>query len=91
MSVSVQSASAGYAVLRLMDYPAWQLRVNGLPLARRPHREDGLLTIPIAPGTTRIDVRYRATPDVWAARALSLVSLALLLMLAGLQVRTALD
>ncbi len=63
-----------YAVLRLMDYPAWRVRVNGRTLPQRPHREDGLLTIPIPAGTSTIEVSYQATPDVYAGRLLSLFS-----------------
>ncbi len=74
----IQSATPGFAVLRLEDYPAWQVLDDDRPVALRPHREDGLLTIPYAAGRTTIEVRWRATPDVWAGRALSLLSLAAL-------------
>lgn len=77
----VTSSGAGFAVLRLMDYPAWQVRVNGVavPVAERMHREDGLMTIPVHAGTTRIDVRWETTPDAWAGRLLSLTALAVTL------------
>jgi 6-pyruvoyl-tetrahydropterin synthase related domain len=74
MTAEVQSPQPGYAVLRVMDYPAWQVYVNSKP-APRLHRDDGLLALPIPSGTSTIDVRYIATPDVWAGRAVSLVSL----------------
>jgi hypothetical protein len=76
--LSITTSAATYAVLRLMDYPAWLVLVNGHPLASRLHREDGLLTIPLDPGTETVEVRWHATPDVYAGRSLSLVSLVLL-------------
>ncbi len=81
--ITITTPAAAYAVLRLMDYPAWQVLVNGHHTASRPHREDGLLTIPVDPGTQTIEVRWHATPDVYAGRALSLVSLALLIATAA--------
>jgi len=77
----VMSSGPGYAVLRLMDYPAWRVTVNGatLPVAARAHREDGLMTIPVQAGATRIDVRWATTPDEWAGRWLSLAALAVTL------------
>ena len=63
-----------FAVLRLVDYPAWRIVANGKIVAERPHREDGLLTLPVAAGTTKIELHYQATPDVWAGRALSLAA-----------------
>jgi uncharacterized membrane protein YfhO len=82
MTAEVQSPQPGYAVLRLMDYPAWRVRLNGKPVPRES-RDDGLITVPISAGTSTIDVRYSTTPDVWAGRILSLVSLLLWLWVAA--------
>jgi hypothetical protein len=65
----------GFAVLRLMDYPAWQIRVNDLPASPRSRRDDGLTVVPVAAGRNRIDVVYIATRDVLYGRALSGASL----------------
>jgi hypothetical protein len=81
MAAVVQSAEPGYAVLRLMNYPAWRIRVNGTTVPVHSHRDDGLIALPIGAGTTRIDVRYATTPDMWAGRIVSLISLTLWLML----------
>jgi hypothetical protein len=78
ISATIDSATPGFAVLRLMDYPAWRVQINGRPAAR-PRRDDGLMTIPIATGTSRIDVQYTATPDVWIGRAISLLAILILL------------
>jgi len=77
----VTSSAPGFAVLRLMDYPAWRVVVNGVatPVAERVHREDGLMTIPVKAGATRIEVRWETTPDEWAGRWVSLAALAVTL------------
>jgi hypothetical protein len=79
ITAEIQSPQPGYAVLRLMDYPAWRVLVNGNPVPRRGqhHRDDGLITVPIPAGTSTIDVRYTATPDLWAGRIVSVLSLAI--------------
>jgi hypothetical protein len=81
--LTVRAPMPEFAVLRLMDYPAWRVRVNGHTLTGRPHRPDGLLTVPVPAGTTSIDVSYRTTPDVLAGRVVSLFSLGSLAAWAG--------
>jgi 6-pyruvoyl-tetrahydropterin synthase related domain len=77
-SAVVTNSEAGYAVLRLMDYPAWQVTVNGLGV-RRLHREDGLLVVPVSAGVNRINAGWGTTGDVWDGRGLSLAALAITL------------
>ncbi len=80
-ALTITTKSPGYAVLRLMDYPAWQVLANGTPVIHRPHRDDGLMAIPLQTGLTRIAITYTATPDVWYGRGLSVASLFTLLAL----------
>ncbi len=79
---TITSQTSGFAVLRLMDYPAWQILANGTPVLNRPHRDDGLMTIPVPAGANHIEIKYGTTPDVWWGRALSAASLLTLLALA---------
>jgi hypothetical protein len=99
---TVQSPQAGYAILRLMDYPAWQVSINNQSTNRlkggpqkqaeewrrsrvspdAQSRFDGLVVVPIAAGTSTIDVRYSATSDAWAGRILSLLSLIVWIVIA---------
>jgi len=81
MAATVRSG-AGFAVLRVMDYPAWRVSLNGARVDARPKREDGLMAVPITAGVSQIDVRYAATPDVWAGRVLSLMAAVLWIGLA---------
>jgi hypothetical protein len=82
-SVTISTQSPGYAVLRLMDYPAWRVHVNGAEIAVRPHRQDGLMTIPIQAATTQIEIAYTATRDVFWGQSVSAISLVTLLTLAA--------
>jgi hypothetical protein len=73
--VRAATSEAGYAVLRLMDYPAWRVTVDGKPVLGRPSREDGLMAVPLAAGHHQIEVRWHATSDVIAGRTLSAIAL----------------
>ena len=78
----VETSGAGYAVLRLMDYPAWEVRVNGSPAEARPHRMDGLMAVPVRAGVSTISVHYAVTRDVRWGRAITIAALIVVLLLA---------
>jgi hypothetical protein len=80
-SVIITTPSPAYAILRLMDYPAWQVQVDGVPIANRSRREDGLMVVPVEAGSNNIEIRYTATTDVLWGRALSVASLLALITL----------
>jgi hypothetical protein len=79
MTASISATTPSYAVLRLMDYPAWNVTLNDAEVQSRPHRSDGLMVIPVVAGANRIDVRWRTTRDRWAGYGVSLVALAIAL------------
>ncbi len=83
--VSVVTPEAGYAVLRLMDYPAWRVTVDGRPTSRRPLREDGLMAVAVTAGSHAIDVQWTATRDVIAGREISAIALLALAVVGGLE------
>lgn len=68
-----------YLVLKLRDYPAWQVRVNKALVTSRPQRDDGLLTIPLPQGDSFIDVRYAKTFDQYLGKYISIAAIVLLL------------
>jgi hypothetical protein len=74
-AVLLNTPAPGYAVFRLMDYPAWTVRRNGSDVTERPRRDDGLLTIPVPQGRSQIEIRWRTTPDIWIGRAASMLGL----------------
>jgi 6-pyruvoyl-tetrahydropterin synthase related domain len=83
-TASIATAETGYAVLRLMDYPSWQVTVDDKPALGRPVRDDGLMTIPITAGNHVMEVHWAATRDVIAGRtisAIALLALAIVVML----------
>lgn len=80
--LTIDTPRAGFAVLTLMDYPAWRVTVNGKPLPSRPHRDDGLMTIPLAAGHSSISIRYGMTEDAEAGLALTLLACGVLIALA---------
>jgi hypothetical protein len=83
-TVSVVTAETGYAVLRVMDYPSWQVTVDEKPVLERPVRDDGLMAIPIIAGKHVMEVQWAATRDVVAGRiisAIALLALAIVVML----------
>ncbi len=62
---------AGYMILRLRSYPAWQIAVNGRSLDSLPRRDDGLIAVPVPQGPVDLTVDWTTTPDVIAGRWLS--------------------
>jgi hypothetical protein len=70
-----QVPQAGDLILRLRDYPAWQVRENGKPVTARPVRQDGLMALPVPAGSVDLSVDWTTTPDVEAGRLISLLSL----------------
>jgi hypothetical protein len=85
--VQAVTAESGYAVLRLMDYPSWRVTVDGKPTPERPHREDGLMAVPLEAGSHRIEVQWIATSDVIAGREVTSLALLSLVLVAVLERR----
>lgn len=75
---------AGYMVLRLTRYPAWQVTVNGRVVTDLPKRDDGLLAVPVLEGPVVLSVDWTTTPDLMAGRWISGISALIVLALTGL-------
>ena len=69
--------------LRLLNYPAWQVEVNGRRII--PEKPDGIdqMLVPVAAGKSEILVRFVRTSDRSAGIALSIFSLLLGIGLLG--------
>ncbi len=74
--LTIKNSIPGYAVLRLEDYPRWQILRNGVVMHLQTHREDGLIAVPLSAGAAELEVKWVATPDVFAGEDLSLAFLA---------------
>ena len=74
------ASHAGYLVLRLRRYPAWNIRVNGEPVTDPGNREDGLMVVPVPAGFADVTIDWTTTPDVivgrWISVVFSLIALA---------------
>jgi hypothetical protein len=86
LRVMLAAPGSGFAVLRLLRFPAWRVQVNGRevdaahPADGSDPRDDGLTEVPVPQGQVTITADWTATPDVIAGRWLS--GLALLLLAA---------
>ncbi len=71
----VDSTAQARVALRLLNYPAWQVTVNGKPVT--PEKPDDLdqMLVPIGAGKSEIEVRFVRTPDQTAGIALSILSM----------------
>jgi len=74
---------SGYLVLRLLNYPAWRVWVNGRLLTAEhasalETRDDGLMAFAVPQGPVNVDVDWMTTPDVTVSRWLSAVCALLL-------------
>ncbi len=70
--------------LRLMDYPAWKVLVNGQPGEAEADPDTGQMIVPLRSGLSRVEVNFVRTTDRDAGAALSLAGmLALVGLTAG--------
>jgi hypothetical protein len=76
--VEVTSPEAGFAVFRLMDYPAWRVTRNGVKITPQ-RRSDGWMAVPVEAGANAVEVRWRTTGDQWAGLWVSLGTLVVIL------------
>lgn len=81
LRIHAAAPHAGYLILRLRRYPAWQVRVNGALQRDLPQRDDGLIAVPIPQGPVNLAVDWSTTPDVLAGRWLTALSFILLVSL----------
>ena len=67
-----------YLILRLRSYPAWRVANSGYTLDSLPRRNDGLIVLPVWPGTVDLTIDWITTSDVLTGRWLSALALLLL-------------
>ena len=76
--LELRSPRAADLVLNLRAYPAWQVLLDGAPDLQRVQRDDGLLTLPIPPGASTVDLHWIRTPDQKVGDVTTLLGLGLL-------------
>lgn len=62
---------AGYLIMRLRFYPAWNVRVNGVPVRAVAELDRGLMAVPVPRGNVQVTVDWMTTGDVLAGRLIS--------------------
>ena len=70
----VESAAPARVALRLLNYPAWRVTVNGRAVALERPDDVNQMIVPLAAGASEIEVRFARTSDRTTGNALSLVS-----------------
>jgi hypothetical protein len=73
---SVHASKPESLQLRLLNYPAWQVTVNGRPTETRTTRVTGLMLIPVAAGDSDVYIYLRRTIDRLIGDLVSLLSFA---------------
>jgi XTP/dITP diphosphohydrolase len=67
-------------VVRLFNYPAWEVAVSSKPTETRTTDVTGLIVIPIAAGDSEVHIHFRRTIDRIVGIVVSLISLAVLVV-----------
>jgi hypothetical protein len=71
------------AAVRLLNYPAWRVRVNGVPVESESDADSGQMIVPLPGGKSSVEIRFARTLDRTVGGALSCVAA---LVLAGMGV-----
>ncbi len=70
----LRSNSAGTVTVRLFNYPAWHVTVNGRRVSTQTTELTGLMIVPVALGENDVEIRFGRTPDRLAGDIVSLMS-----------------
>jgi hypothetical protein len=70
----VTAPSRARLALRVLNYPAWRVRVNGRPTRPEPVNDVQQMVLPVDAGISDIEVRFTRTPDRTVGGALSALS-----------------
>jgi non-canonical purine NTP pyrophosphatase (RdgB/HAM1 family) len=73
----VHTTAAQNLTVRLFNYPAWEVAVNGKPTETQRSDVTGLIVIPIGAGDNDVHIHFRRTSDRVVGNVVSLISLAL--------------
>ncbi len=68
---AVDSSRPVRAAVRLLNYPAWQVRVNGREVKAESDSNTGQMLLTLPSGHSEIDVRFARTPDRTFGMAIS--------------------
>jgi hypothetical protein len=60
---SASVSKSGKLVLKLFNYPAWKVEVNGRPVETQTHEVTGQMIIPVDAGENHVRIMFVRTPD----------------------------
>jgi hypothetical protein len=72
--IRVQTTQPARLALRLLNYPAWHVEVNGNPIQPQHAEDTGQMIVAIPAGESRVTVRFARTPDRTVGATLSILS-----------------
>ncbi len=61
--ILVMSGQSGRLALHLLNYPAWQVILNGAPIQPEKSEDSGQMIVPVPAGTSFVTVRFVRTAD----------------------------
>jgi hypothetical protein len=79
--VSVTSREPTRVALRLLDYPAWRVEVNGAVIRPEHAESSAQLVVPLPAGSQQIRVHFVRTPDRTWGMVISVIAVLMLLTL----------
>ena len=80
---SVQAKEQVVLAVKLLNYPAWQVSIDGRPANVESFKKNGQMLITVPEGEHGVDVRFRRTRDRTIGGAISAGSVILLLIVSG--------
>jgi hypothetical protein len=75
MVLVIESPRPARLALRLLNYPAWRIQVNGANVKPEHAEDSGQTIVPLPPGTALVTARFTRTPDRTIGSILFIVSL----------------
>ena len=81
--LAIDASSPVRAAVRLLNYPAWRIRVNGVPVESESDPDTAQMIVALPAGRSRVEVRFVRTPDRTVGGTLSGAAALLLIAMAG--------
>jgi 6-pyruvoyl-tetrahydropterin synthase related domain len=78
---SIDAPQSSIAILQLMDYPAWRVRINGQPVSKSAPASSGQLQIAVPAGHSDVEIKFDHTADRVIGDIITIFSLLLLALL----------
>jgi hypothetical protein len=79
-SFDANLSAAGNLALRLFNYPAWKVEVNGRPVEAGTREGTGQMLVPAQAGDNRVEISFRRTWDRTLGGWLSVLALLIILI-----------